>query len=150
MLSAERRGSVQSECGAEILGYFLQNLMATLIEIDPERRIVFTTCSGRVTDEEFLAARQQILSDPHFNPSFDRLWDFSAVTEQHVSEEALGHLVATSPFGGDISRAVVVSMIPDTLTRVMEFVSQSRRFNRRIAAFPTRAAAEQWIESERT
>ena len=48
-----------------------------------------------------------------------------------------------------LSRAVVVSMSPKALARVMEFVSQCRRFNRRIAAFPTQEAARQWLESER-
>jgi hypothetical protein len=123
--------------------------MATLIEIDMERKIVFTTCSGTVTDPEFVAAREQLLTDPRFDPSFDRLWDFSGVTEEQVSEETLAHLVKTSPYGGDISRAVVVSMNPRALTRVLEFVSQSRRFNRRMAAFPTRQAAVDWIASER-
>jgi hypothetical protein len=116
--------------------------MPTHVTIDTERKLVITGCSGTVTDEEFLRARKQVLADPTFDPSFDRLWDFSAVTGEQVSDE-------TSPFVGDILRAVVVSMSPKALARVMEFVSLSRRFNRRIAAFPSRAAAQQWLESER-
>ena len=117
--------------------------------IDRERKLVITVCSGTVTDDEFLEARKQVLADPTFDSSFDRLWDFSAVTSEQVSEEAIAHLVETSPFVGNILRAVVVSMSPKALTRVMEFLSQSRRFNQRIAAFPTRESAWQWLESER-
>ncbi len=127
----------------------LSDVMPALVTIDVERRLVSTVCSGTVTDEEFQAARKQLLTDPMFDPSFDRLWDFSAVTTEQVSEEAISNLVKTSPFVGEISRAVVVSISPKSLGRVMEFVSQSRRFNRGSAVFPTRAAAEQWIESER-
>ena len=107
--------------------------MSTLVTIDVERKLVITVCSDTVTDEEFVQARKQILADPTFDPSFDRLWDFSAVTKEQVSDETIAYLVETSPFEGDISRAVVVSMLPQGLARVMEFVSQSRRFNRRIA-----------------
>jgi hypothetical protein len=123
--------------------------MPTLVTIDVERKLVITVCSDTVTDEEFVQARKQVLADPTFDPSFDRLWDFSAVTGEQVSDETIAHLVETSPFEGDILRAVVVSMTAKALDRVMEFVSQSRRFNRRIAAFPTRESAWQWLESER-
>ena len=123
--------------------------MPALVTIDVKRKLVITVCSDTVTDEEFVQARKQVLADPTFDPSFDRLWDFSAVTKGQVSDETIAHLVETSPFVGDILRAVVVSMSAKALERVMEFVSQSRRFNRRIAAFPNREAAWQWLESER-
>ena len=123
--------------------------MPALVTIDVKRKLVMTVCSDTVTDEEFVQARKQVLADPTFDPSFDRLWDFSDVTKEQVSDETIAHLVETSPFVGDILRAVVVSMSPKALARVMEFVSQCRRFNRRIAAFPTREAARQWLESER-
>ena len=123
--------------------------MPALVTIDVERKLVITVCSDTVTDEEFVQARKQVLADPTFDPSYDRLWDFSAVTQEQVSDETIAHLVETSPFVGDILRAVVVSMTAKALDRVMEFVSQSRRFNRGIAAFPTRESAQQWLESER-
>ena len=123
--------------------------MPALVTIDVKRKLVITVCSETVTDQEFVQAREQVLADPTFDPSFDRLWDFSAVTKEQVSDETIAHLVETSPFVGDILRAVVVSMSPKALARVMEFVSLSRRFNRRIAAFPTQEAARQWLESER-
>lgn len=123
--------------------------MPVRVTIDPQRKLVTTTCDGLVTDEEFLQAREQVLADTTFDPAFDRLWDFSPVTGAQVSEDLIARLVKTSPFVGDILRAVVVSMSPETLARTLEFVAQSRHFNRQIAAFPTREAAEEWIESER-
>ena len=122
--------------------------MPVLITIDVERKLILTVGSGAVRDEDFLEARKEVLDHPDFDPSFDRLWDFSAVTEEHVSEATIEHLVGTSPFEGEVLRAVVASMSPKALSRVVEFVSHSRRFNRRIAIFPSREAAEQWIKSE--
>jgi hypothetical protein len=86
--------------------------MPALVTIDVERKLMITVCSDTVTDEEFVQARKQVLADPTFDPSFDRLWDFSAVTKEQVSDETIAYLVETSPFEGDISRAVVVSMLP--------------------------------------
>jgi hypothetical protein len=123
--------------------------MPANVTIDSERKLVITICSGTVTDEEFLEARKQLLADPAFDASFDRIWDFSAVISEQVSEEAIARLVKASPFVGDISRAVVMSMSPKALARIMEFVFHSRQLNRRIAVFPTLQSAEQWIESER-
>lgn len=123
--------------------------MPVLTSIDMERKLVLTIGSGAVRDEDFLQARKEVLGDPRFDPSFDRLWDFSAVTEEQVSEATIEHLVGTSPFVGDVLRAVVASMSPKALARVVEFVSSSRRLNRRIAVFPNREAAESWIKSER-
>lgn len=122
-------------------------IMPTDVSIDVNRKLVITVCSGTVTDEEFGQAREKLLAHPAFDASFDRLWDFSAVTKEEVSPEVLASLVKTSPFVGDISRAVVVSLSPKAVGRIMEFISASRRFNRRIAAFPTLESAEQWIES---
>ena len=72
---------------------------------------MITVCSDTVTDEEFVQARKQVLADPTFDPSFDRLWDFSAVTKEQVSAETIARLVETSPFEGDISRAVVMEHV---------------------------------------
>ncbi|MEO5718667.1 MAG: hypothetical protein ABIR29_08865 [Chthoniobacterales bacterium] len=123
--------------------------MPVEVIIDEERKLGLTICTGLVTDEEFLRARDEALASPQFDPSRDRLWDFSGVTAQEVSEGTIAELVKTSPFVGDILRAVVVNMSPKLFGPVLDFVAYSRQFNRRIAAFPTREAALEWIDGER-
>ncbi|MEO8045620.1 MAG: hypothetical protein ABI674_12015 [Spartobacteria bacterium] len=123
--------------------------MPVSVNIDPTRKLVVTTAFGFVSDAEFLQARSNLLADPLFDPSYDRLWDFSAVTEEKVSEQTLAYLVDTSPAAGLILRAVVVCMPPVPFQRVLDFICESRRFSRQIAAFPLRKMAEDWILSER-
>lgn len=123
--------------------------MAVTVHVEAERKLVITTCSGSVADEDLLEARKTLLADPRFDPSFDRLWDFSDVTEQQVSDSTLAHLVATSPSAGNISRAVVVSRSKEPLAKVLAFIAHSRQLNRRVAVFPNRETAEQWIETGR-
>ena len=124
--------------------------MPVNVTIDPERRLTITTCEGVVTDEEFLRARAQLLADPTFDPDFDRIWDFLAVTEARVTEDVVAQLVATSPNSEKpICRAVVVSERTTAMKAILDFINRTRHFNRRIAAFPDRDRAEKWIATAR-
>lgn len=120
--------------------------MSVTLRIDPERALVITTGEGVVTEDEFVRAREQLLADPAFDLSFDRIWDFSAVTEARVSEAMTAQLVAASPSSGKpICRAVVVSERAGPMKATLDFINYTRKENRRIAAFPDLASAEKWI-----
>ena len=124
--------------------------MPVTVTIDSERRITITTGEGVVTDEEFLRAREHLLANPAFDPAFDRIWDFSAITEAQVSEAVVAELVATSPNSDrPICRAVVVSERATPMKYILDFMNRVRQANRRIAAFPDRDSAEKWIATTR-
>ena len=125
--------------------------MPVTVTIDPERRLTITIGEGVVTDEEFLRAREQLLANPAFNPAFDRIWDFHAITEARVTEAVAAQLVATSPNSEiPICRAVVVSERAAPMPAILDFINRIRQANRRIAAFPDRECAEKWIATART
>lgn len=124
--------------------------MPVTVTVYPERRLTITTAEGVVTDEEFFRAREQLLANPAFDPAFDRLWDFSAITEAQVSEAVVAELVATSPNSDrPICRAVVVSERATPMKYILNFMNRVRQANRRIAAFPDRDSAEKWIATTR-
>ena len=124
--------------------------MPVTVTIDPKRRLTITIGEGVVTDEEFLRAREQLLADPAFDPAFDRIWDFYAITEARVSEAVAAQLIATSPNSErPICRAVVVSERAAPMTAILDFINRIRQANRRIAAFPDRDRAEKWIATAR-
>ena len=124
--------------------------MPVTVTIYPERRLTITTCEGVVTDEEFLRAREQLLANPVFDPAFDRIWDFYAITESRVSEAVGVRLIATSPNSErPICRAVVVSERATPMKAVLDFIDRTRQANRRISAFPDRSSAEKWIATAR-
>lgn len=125
-------------------------VMPVTVTIHPERRLTITTGEGVVTDEEFLRAREQLLANPDFDPAFDRIWDFSAITEAQVSDAVMARLIATSPNSErPICRAVVVSERATPMKYILDFMNRVRQTNRRIAAFPDRDRAEQWIATTR-
>lgn len=124
--------------------------MPVTVTIDPEQRLTITTGEGVVTDEEFLRARERLLADPAFDPAFDRIWDFYAITEAQVSEAVVAQLISTSPNSEkQICRAVVVSERAGPMTAILDFINRIRQTNRRIAAFPDRDRAEKWIATAR-
>lgn len=124
--------------------------MPVTYTIDPERRLTVTYGEGVVTDGDFLRARERLLADPSFDPTFDRIWDFYAVSEAHVSEGVASSLVASSP-GSEkpICRAVVMSGRAGPLKATIDFITRMRQAQRRIAAFPDRKSAEEWIAKAR-
>lgn len=124
--------------------------MPVTTTIDAKRRLTITTGEGVVTDDEFLRAREQLIADPAFDPIYDRIWDFHAVTEARVSEAVVAQLVAASPNAGrPICRAVVVSERATPMKPILEFINRTRQANRRIAAFPDLEHAEKWIATAR-
>jgi hypothetical protein len=124
--------------------------MPVTVTIEPERGLTITTGEGVVTDEEFLRAREDLLANPVFDPAFDRIWDFSAITEAQVSEAVVAQLVATSPNSDrPICRAIVVSERATPMKYILDFMNRVRQANRRIAAFPDRELAEKWIATSR-
>ena len=124
--------------------------MPVTVTIDAERRLTITIGEGVVTDEEFLRAREQLLANPAFDQSFDRIWDFHSITEARVSEAVAARLIAGSPNSEKpICRAVVVSERPAPMKAILDFMNRTRQANRRIAAFPDIASAEKWILTAR-
>ena len=124
--------------------------MPVKVTIDKERRLTITSGQGIVTDAEFLESRERLLVNPDFDPDYDRIWDFYAITEVQVSEEVAAKLTAESPVAEKpICRAVVMSEQSGPMQAILDFIGRTRRAHRRIAAFPDLASAENWIATAR-
>lgn len=125
-------------------------VMPVTLTIDKTRRLTITTGRGVVTDVEFIEARQQLILHPDFDPCFDRIWNFHAVTESQVSEEIAAQLTADSPAAEkSICRAVVMSERSAPMKDILAFIGRTRKANRRIAAFPDLPSAEEWVLTAR-
>ena len=81
--------------------------MPASFRIDTERRTVFSTGAGALTDDELRGHQKQLLGDPAFDPSFNQLWDFRQVAQVDVSSQALRELAAARSFAPSAKRAAV-------------------------------------------
>ena len=61
-------------------------------KVDQQRRMVLTTWSGAITEDEIFAYQRQLMDDPGFDPSFSRYSDLSDVRE--VKLNAIGTLIS--------------------------------------------------------
>ena len=124
--------------------------MPVSLTFDTERRLIITTGEGVVTDADFIEGRRQLLANPAFDPSFDRIWDFHRVTEAQVTDAVVARLVAESPSATKpICRAVVTSERAGPMKEILDFINRTREANRRIAAFPDLTSAEKWVLTAR-
>lgn len=121
--------------------------MSVSTHIDAARKMITSIAIGILTDRDLLEARRQMLAHPEFQPSFDRIWDCSEVTEVDIDNSVLAPLVSTSLLEDSIFRAIVCRTAAP-MAHVLDFIAQARRNHRPIAVFPTRADAERWIEGQ--
>jgi len=82
--------------------------MAVEYVIHKEQRLVLTIGRGRVTFDELLAHRRQLLRDPNFDRTFDQLNDYCDTTSTDISRDNVQVFASSSVFSPASRRAVVV------------------------------------------
>ncbi len=73
----------------------------------PEKRLVITTASGRVTRDEIQECHNQAATDPEFNPEFDHLADLRDVSDFEMSLDEFKMLARRKIFEPSARRALV-------------------------------------------
>jgi hypothetical protein len=81
--------------------------MPARYRIDPERRMILSTGTGVMTDEDLRDHQRRLRSDPAFDRSFDQLWDLQEVTLVEVTSATLRELAQARSFDPGTKRAVV-------------------------------------------
>lgn len=103
--------------------------MPVVLKIDPQRKVVYSTFYGEVTDAELLGHGKSIGSDPDFNPEFSEIVDFTSVTSAAISERALAALAANpSLFKSSVAHIVVApsDALFQMVSKYKDFARSSR------------------------
>lgn len=103
--------------------------MPVVLKIDPQRKVVYSTFYGEVTDAEILGHGKAIASDPDFNPEFSEIVDFTSVTNAAVSESTLAALAADpSLFKSSVVHIVVApnDALFQLVSKYKDFAQSSR------------------------
>ena len=118
--------------------------------IHTEDRVVVCTGSGRVTFAEIEKRVNEGLTDPDFDPSFDEIIDFRAVTTLGISGTQAKTLANTKVFSSSSKIALVVSS-PAVfgLGRLFETYSQMSKVSSRVRVFQDLPAALKWLGIEK-
>ena len=118
--------------------------MPVSYHIDTALRVVFTRATGRISDDMLLAYQERLRNDPAFNSAFDQIYDLSEVTDNAVSEAAIGRLVEINPFLPSVRRAFVTDTEP-TRSHVATFLSLADVDAEQVRIFAEPAAARRWL-----
>jgi len=70
---------------------------------------VFTSLEGVVTDDDLLGHRQQLESDPDFDPAFAQLIDCRGVTEVALDSRTIRSIATPSVYAPGAKRAIVAT-----------------------------------------
>lgn len=118
--------------------------MPASYRIDTSRRLVVTSATGVVSEDDLTGHQQRLRRDPGFDPSFDQILDFRNVTEMPISGESVRQYVARSPWGDGARRAFVCDRdLVYGLARMFEMLSADRP--EAVQVFRTLQEAEAWL-----
>lgn len=83
--------------------------MNATYRIDHKKRIIFCLWSGLATYDAVVAATNEMLADPDFNPHYNRLYDVRGITEAKITKADLMELSQLDPIYPSEHRAVVAT-----------------------------------------
>ena len=114
-----------------------------------KHRIVISTAYGQLTAAEIKACMDRGLNDPDFNPDFNQVVDFRAVTTIDMSGEQTRTLANIPLFSSESKRAVVA---PDpakfAVGRMFATYHEMSRSPSQIKIFYDLASALKWLGIE--
>lgn len=103
-----------------------QPRMPVVLKIDTRRKVVYSAFYGKIDDAEVAGHRSAIAADPYFNPRFNEIVDFTAVTEVALSESTLAAMAANPSLYSPSSLHIVVA--PEDL--MFQLASKYKGFTR--------------------
>jgi hypothetical protein len=119
--------------------------MTAFYRIDRQNQLVVIHAEGVLTRKNFEEVRQQMMSDPDFDPQFSMLADCSAVTYVDLTAGEIRALADVSPFNLTARRAIVARKdVVYGLARMFEIV-RSLRGDQYIRVFRNRNEAVSWL-----
>jgi hypothetical protein len=120
--------------------------MPVVLKIDPQRRVVYSTFYGTITDAELLRHGQTIAADPDFDPEFNEIVDFSGVSMPNISERTLTALADNPSLYGEASLHIIVAPEQLSLELVHKFVAIAQGKRRNLFVVRSRADAYKLLE----
>lgn len=123
--------------------------MSLTYTIDANRRLVVVHASGVLTEGDVTRVRERVLCDPGFDPTYDQLFDASAVEDIALSKESMARLADTSILAPSVRRAfVAMTTLQYGMARM--FTAMSERRNHVTQVFRELEKAEAWLTSPNT
>ena len=113
-------------------------------EIDPNRRLVTTSMTGIVTDDDVHDQRRTLRADPRFDPGYRQLIDLTGITEPRVTSAAVMGAANDQYFTPGVRRAFLAGT-DATFGLARMFALRTEGKGQTIEVFRDRKKAEEWL-----
>ena len=118
--------------------------MPAKYRIDTERRVVFSTATGILSEDDITDHQARLRADPDFDGKLDQLWDFSGVTAVEVASATIRQLARARSFEAGVKRAVVApSDVAFGMARMFQMLHEDAPEEMRV--FRASAEARRWL-----
>jgi hypothetical protein len=113
--------------------------------VDPQRRLIIVTATGRLTGSDLFAVDGAMRSDPAACPDYHQILDYSRITEDCVTAAELRQLSDPPPFFRPTSRRAIVAsgLLAYGNMRMFELLRNGAAGTFRF--FQNYADAERWV-----
>src|SRR3972149_3691406 len=116
--------------------------------IDPSRKLVLTTATGVLTDDDLIRHKQRLVADPAFQPDMRQLSDVRGVTDLQVTPLGVRLMVAADEahapaLGGHRLAIVVIEDLTFGMARMYQMLAEDT--TRSVGVFREIAEAEAWL-----
>lgn len=122
--------------------------MPITLTIDTEKRVVYSALHGVITEDEFLAQPQRILTHPAFNPAFSEIIDLRGITDVQVAPESIRKLAATESIFDRESKHVVIAPTGLILDFARMFQANAEQTRPHVVIVKTPAEAYEYLRKE--
>ena len=117
--------------------------------IDIPQELIVTTAWDRVTYAEIKAHHDKMVNDPDFDPGFNQLLDFTAVTSLQLSGEEAKKIASRKLLSTSSRRALLASSLPVLgVARLMQTYAERVEGRDTISVFHDRMSALKWLGVE--
>ena len=116
--------------------------------IDPARSLVLTTVTGVVTDNDVLAHKRALASDPEYHPSMKELSDVRGVTDLEVTAEGIAVMAGFDREHDDTERGHRIALVASAdvvygMARMYQM--NTVEADERVGVFRTLDEATRWL-----
>lgn len=118
--------------------------MAVTYVIDSNAQLVLMTATGPTSTSDIADVQRRLREDPHFQPTFNQLFDFRNATPTDVHNRQVEALLESSPSAPSSRRAYVVS--PGVSYGMARMAAAMAEYQKRmVRVFLSMDAARAWV-----
>lgn len=128
-----------------VIRWELESLMPVVLKVNPQKKVVYSTFFGVVTDNEILEHGQTIRSHPDFRHDYGEIVDLTMVTELKFTRAAMKKLASARSVFEPAVKHVIIAPKDFLFSEAQAFSSLASGNRRNLKVVRTPAEAYEFL-----